>query len=43
MEKPMELNNEDDPKEIDIFIFPGKNFEDLINDKKKKILKIQVT
>ena len=36
MEKPMELNNEDDPKEIDIFIFPGKNFEDLINDKKKK-------
>ena len=36
MQMPIELNNEEDPEMIDIFYFPGKNIEDLINDNKKE-------
>ena len=33
---PIELNNEEDPEEINIFLFPGKNIEDLTNNKENK-------
>ena len=36
MEKPIELSNENDPNEYDIFLIPGQKLENLIDDKNNK-------
>jgi len=37
IERPIELNNSNDPEDYDIFVFPGENIENLkIENKKKK-------
>ena len=36
IERPIELNNSNDPEEYDIFVFPGENIENLKIENKKK-------
>ena len=36
MEKPIELSNENDPNEYDIYLIPGQKIENLIDDKNNK-------